>query len=74
MLEAMKKSRRIVIMHIMKQCVDGEIDVNEGIRKITSFDREAKVAFEAMMHWQTGCLHYTEEGNVMKDMDRAEVQ
>jgi hypothetical protein len=66
MLENMKKTRRIVIKSIMIKCVNDEIDINEGIRMITAFDKEAKDAFEAIVHYQEVCLHYTEDSNVMK--------
>ena len=68
MLESMKRTRRVVIKHIMKECVDEKIDVNDAIRRITAFDKEAQVAFEAVTHWQMVCLHYTEDGNVLAEI------
>lgn len=68
MMETMKNTRRIVIKSIMKDCVENRIDVNEGIRKITAFDKEAQIAFEAVTHWQQVCMHYTEDGNVLREI------
>lgn len=67
MIESMKRTRRIVIKSIMQQCVEDKLDVNEGIRMITAFDTESKKAFEAVARYQEVCLHYTEDGNVMKE-------
>jgi len=66
-IASIKKTRRIVIKSIMQECIDGKMDVNDALRKIKAFDKEAVEAFEKVMHYQTMCLHYTEEGNVMKE-------
>jgi hypothetical protein len=66
-IASIKKTRRIVIKNIMQECLDDKMDVNDALRKIKAFDKEAIDAFEKVMHYQTMCLHYSEEGNVMKE-------
>jgi len=68
MIEIMKRSRKIVIKDIMRKCVLDEIDVNEGIRMITAFDKEAQIAFGAVLHYQHVCMHYTNDGNILKEI------
>jgi hypothetical protein len=42
----------------MLRAADEKLDVNDIIRAIKEFDKEAIYAFEAVARWQEVCIHF----------------
>lgn len=69
MLETMKRTRSIVIRHIMRSCADGAISVDEALESIGGFNEEFRNTSDAILHYQEACMKYIDSASLKEVMD-----
>jgi len=65
MLDTLKATRQIVIKHIMQEVCAGNVEINAGLRLITAFDEEYRLANDSIERFQKVCFQITDNRTVV---------
>ncbi len=65
MLDTMKKTRTIVIKHIMQKVCSEEMNADAGLRLIAAFEEEYQLAYDSAERFERACFQITDDRTVI---------
>jgi hypothetical protein len=65
MIESIRKTRDVVIKHIMQRVCDGTLSADTGLRLITAFEEEYQLIRDSAERYQRACYQITDDRTVI---------
>ena len=60
MLNTISRTRDLVVKHVMNKVIQGELEVDQGLRLIAALNEEYDLAIDSIKRWERNCFSLTD--------------